>query len=118
MKIFFRAMTQITYGAGWLQLAFIELDGQKAATLLHFDYNHHILVYNSGYDPRNHAHLSPGMVLMSYCIQHAIELGREKFDFLRGDEEYKYRLGGRDTEVYRVTISRGSALPSATTAPC
>ncbi len=114
MKTFFRAMIQAMYEAGWLQLAFIELDGQKAATILNFDYGNDILVYNSGYDPHNHAHLSPGMVLMGYCIQHAIELGREKFDFLRGNEEYKYRLGGRDTEVYRVTISRGSAVA----APC
>ncbi len=107
MKGFFRAVAHVLQPLGWLQLAFIEVDGQKAASMLNFDYEDAILVYNSGYDPRRHAHLSPGIVLLAYCIQHAIELGRARFDFLRGDEPYKYRFGGKDTKVYRLVIVRG-----------
>jgi CelD/BcsL family acetyltransferase involved in cellulose biosynthesis len=106
MKGFFHAVAQVLYEAGWLQLAFIEVNGEKAATMMNFDYRDSIMVYNSGYDPQQYAWLSPGIVLLAYCIQHAIELGRAKFDFLRGDEEYKYRFGAQPTEVYRLLITR------------
>jgi CelD/BcsL family acetyltransferase involved in cellulose biosynthesis len=106
MKGFFQAMAQVLHQHGWLQLAFIEINGNKAATMLNFDYRDSILVYNSGFDPRKYAWLSPGIVLLAYCIQHAIELGRAQFDFLRGDEEYKFRFGGQPTEVYRLLMSK------------
>jgi CelD/BcsL family acetyltransferase involved in cellulose biosynthesis len=106
MKGFFHAVAQVLYEAGWLQLAFIEVNGEKAATMMNFDYRDSIMVYNSGYDPQQYAWLSPGIVLLAYCIQHAIELGRAKFDFLRGDEEYKYHFGAQPTEVYRLLITR------------
>ena len=106
MRGFFHAAAQVLHEAGWLQLAFMEVNGEKAATMLNFDYRDSIQVYNSGYDPQKYRQLSPGIVLLSYCIQWAIELGRSKFDFLRGDEEYKYRFGAQPTEIYRLLIER------------
>ena len=106
MKGFFHAAAQVLHEAGWLQLAFLEVNGEKAATMLNFDYRDSIQVYNSGYDPQKYARLSPGIVLLSYCIQWAIESGWAKFDFLRGDEEYKYRFGAQPTEIYRLLIER------------
>ena len=38
------------FRAGWLQLAFMEVGGEKAAGYLNFDYGDHIWVYNSGID--------------------------------------------------------------------
>lgn len=106
MKGFFHAAAHVLHEAGWLQLAFMEVNGEKAATMLNFDYQDSILVYNSGYNPHKYARLSPGIVLLSYCIQWAIELGRSKFDFLRGDEEYKYRFGAQPTEICRLVIAK------------
>jgi len=106
MQGFFHAAAQVLHQAGWLQLAFIEIDGNKAAAMLNFDYGDSIQVYNSGYDPQKYRQLSPGIVLLSYCIQRAIELGRVEFDFLRGDEEYKSRFGAQPTEVHRLLIER------------
>ena len=106
MKGFFQAVAQVLHEAGWLQLAFIEINGDKAAAMLNFDYRDSIMVYNSGFDPQKYAWLSPGIVLLAYCIQRAIELGRAKFDFMRGAEEYKFRFGGQPTEVYRLLIEK------------
>jgi len=106
MKGFFHAAAQVLHEAGWLQLAFMEVNGEKAATMLNFDYRDSILVYNSGYDPEKYAQLSPGIVLLAHCIQHAIQLGRAEFDFLRGDEEYKFRFGAQPTEIYRLVIAK------------
>ncbi len=109
MKRFFQTLARATLETGWLQLSFIEVNGESAASMLCFDYNDSILVYNSGYDPTKYAKLSPGIVLLSYCIRHAIHLGKRKFDFLQGDEEYKYRFGGQDTRVFRIVVQRPAA---------
>ena len=34
-----------------------------------------------------------------------IENGVKNFDFLRGGEEYKYRLGGSDKKIFTVKIT-------------
>jgi CelD/BcsL family acetyltransferase involved in cellulose biosynthesis len=106
MQGFFFDAAEVLQTCGWLQLAFVEMDGQKAATLLNFDYGESILVYNSGYDPAQFRHLSPGIIVTARCIEHAISLGRRSFDFLRGDEVYKYRFGGQDTKVRRLVIAK------------
>jgi CelD/BcsL family acetyltransferase involved in cellulose biosynthesis len=45
-------------------------------------------------------------VLLGYLIQHAIDQGCEAFDFMRGDEDYKYRFGALDRRVVRLTIRK------------
>ena len=109
MKAFFFEMAQTMSKRGWFHLSFLELRGEKIAGLLSFDYNDNFQVYNSGYDAGQYGALSPGIVLMGYCIQHAIELGRRTFDFLRGEEEYKYRMGAKPTNVYELIIHRNGA---------
>ena len=74
--------------------------------MLGFLYHDHLLIYNSGYDPQAYADLSPGIVLTSYTIQDAIGRGVQVFDFLQGDEAYKYRFGATDTVVYRTQVWR------------
>ncbi len=106
MRDFFRQLARIAYDAGWLQLAFLEVGGHKAAAYFNFVYNDRVLVYNSGLDWRTFPKLSAGIVLAAYCIRHAIEQGRDVVDFMQGDERYKYQLGGQDVEVRRLAIRR------------
>ncbi len=89
-----------------MKLYFIEFDGQRAATFMCFDHLNEILIYNSGYDPARFAALSPGIVLNARMIEHAIQLGRTRLDFLRGDEEYKFRFGALPEPVHRLRIER------------
>lgn len=103
--IFFKLMCKAILPQGWLQLAFLTIDGIYAAAYLNFDYNNEILVYNSGLDLNVGASLSPGIGLLAYLIQDAISKGRQRFDFLRGNEEYKYRMGAVDTQVLKLTAT-------------
>ncbi len=103
---FFKALATELVKQGAFRLYFIELNGVKAAAMLGFDYNNEFLLYNSGYDPTLFANLSPGNVLTSYTIQDAINLGRKRYDFLRGDEVYKFRFGGVAEVVYDLEIYR------------
>jgi CelD/BcsL family acetyltransferase involved in cellulose biosynthesis len=100
-----KAAAQAAFYAGWLQLSFLEVDGKKTAGYLNFDYDNHIWVYNSGLD-FGYRELSPGWVLLGYLLQWANEHKRQYFDFMRGDEEYKYRFGAIDRRVVRVMIRR------------
>jgi CelD/BcsL family acetyltransferase involved in cellulose biosynthesis len=92
--------------AGTLQLLFVEVEGQKAATLFNFDYKDRVWVYNSGLDPESFSSLSVGVVVTAKAIELAIKNGRKIFDFLRGNEEYKYRFGAVDTKIYRLQVKR------------
>lgn len=106
MQSFFKAMAKSAFEAGWLRLGFILINGLKMASLLCFDYGDSILVYNSGYEPKRYRALSPGLLATAHCIEAAIRQKKKVLDFLRGSEEYKYRFGGQDTEIYRLVIKR------------
>jgi CelD/BcsL family acetyltransferase involved in cellulose biosynthesis len=101
----FHDVAQAAQSVGTLQLLFMEVEGQKAATLFNFDYKGRIWVYNSGLDPDAYGGLSLGVVLTTKAIEQAIENGRSTFDFLRGNETYKYRFGAQDTEIYQIKLS-------------
>ncbi len=58
-------------------------------------------LYNSAFDPTA-AHASPGAVLVDLLIDRAITSGRRRFDFLKGDEVYKFRLGATDRPLFRL----------------
>lgn len=90
---------------GYLWLGVLEVDGVRAAASLNFDYNNKLWGYNSGVS-RDHMELSPGWVLMAQVIQWCCEHGRSEFDFMRGDEDYKYRLGGVNRYVMRARAVR------------
>jgi len=93
------------YDTGCLHLAFLEIGGQKAAAYMSFDYLHRLWVYNSGLNPEFNT-FSPGWVLLGHLLKWANENEYTEFDFLRGDEEYKYRFGAIDRRVYRVRLKR------------
>jgi CelD/BcsL family acetyltransferase involved in cellulose biosynthesis len=103
MRTQMRTSVHAAFQAGWLQLAFMEVDSRKAAGYLNFDYGNRIWVYNSGLD-FDYGDLSPGWVLLGYLLQWANEHGREEFDFMRGDESYKYKFGGLKRDVMRAKV--------------
>ena len=105
-RAIFHETAQTAMKAGTLQLMFMEVDGTKAATLFNFDYNGRIWVYNSGLDPAAFGQLSLGVVLTAKAIEWASENGRSTFDFLRGNETYKYRFGAKDSKIYKVTLKK------------
>jgi CelD/BcsL family acetyltransferase involved in cellulose biosynthesis len=105
MQTQLREIIHAAFEGGWLQLAFLEIDGQKIAGYLNFDHAGHIWVYNSGINFQ-YGNLSPGWVLLSELIRWSIENKRSSVDFMRGDEGYKYKFGGIDRYVMRVTIRK------------
>ena len=103
MRSQMRAAVHAAFQHGWLQLAFLEIDGQKACGYLNFDYANKIWVYNSGLNPA-FMDLSPGWVLLGYLLEWANQNQRAEFDFMRGSEDYKYKFGALDRRVLRLNI--------------
>ena len=105
MRVQMRAIIRTAHEHGWLWLAFLEADGQRIAACLNFDYNNKLWGYNAGVN-RDFMELSPGWVLLGYTLQWACENNRSEFDFMRGNEDYKYRFGAVDKYVMRAKLTR------------
>jgi CelD/BcsL family acetyltransferase involved in cellulose biosynthesis len=105
MERFFRRVGEAMAGEGVVALYMLEADGRRVASTFCFQDAKELLLYNSGYDPQ-FAALSVGLASKAACVRKAVEDGKRRVDFLRGDEPYKYDLGGRDVEVYRALLSR------------
>jgi len=104
IESFFRSLVEATARSGLLRFGILELNASPAAVVMYFDYNNSVFLYNNGYDPR-HRFLSVGLISKVLCLKDSIERGRSRFDFLKGAEEYKYRLGGKEITLYRCDIS-------------
>lgn len=102
-KHFLRILTKSMSEKNMLRLFFLEIDGVKVSTTMSFAHNNKLYLYNSGYDQKYRS-LSVGLLLKAQNIRYAIETGFTEFDFLRGDESYKYHLGGVDRKLYRFLI--------------
>lgn len=104
MERFFRAATTALAAAGWARLWFLEFEGAAVAAFLCVEYAGSVGLYNSGFDPAR-ATLAPGIVLLAHIIRDAIERGVAVFDFLRGEEPYKYGFGPSPEDVFNVRIT-------------
>jgi CelD/BcsL family acetyltransferase involved in cellulose biosynthesis len=104
MKSYFNLLAKTMSGNGLLRLGVLELDNKPVAEIMCFDYRDCIYLYNSGYDP-GYVSLSAGLLSKVYAIEDSIEKGKKRFDFLKGAETYKYRLGGKEVPLYRCRIS-------------
>jgi len=100
-----QAIAKAAFNHGWLDLRFLVVGREKAAGYFNFVYNDRVWVYNSARADKFDS-LSPGIALMGLLIEEAIEQGYQDFDLMRGDEDYKYQLGGVDRWVVKAEITR------------
>jgi CelD/BcsL family acetyltransferase involved in cellulose biosynthesis len=105
MVEFFRDMTTVMADEGVLRLYALTLDGVPVAMVHNLDVGGTLYMYNSGYDPA-YSHYAVGLMSKALLIKDAIEAGRRAVDFMRGDESYKYDLGGKNRLVYRVVLRK------------
>ncbi len=103
MASFFRSLAEILAAEKMLKLFFMDINEMPAAAALCFDDNSNIYLYNNGIDTRFNS-LSVGTLCKVFSIKDSIENGRHKYDFLKGAETYKYRLGGKEVPLYEYKI--------------
>jgi len=98
MKSFFRSLAEAMAEIGLLRFGILELNALPVAITMGFDYNDVVYLYNSAYDPK-YSYLSVGLLSKVLCIKESIQSGREKWDFLKGGEPYKYHIGGKEVPL-------------------
>ncbi len=104
---FFHCLFELFGPDGPLHLSFLTVAGRRVAAGVHFEFGDTVAYYNAGVDP-DARDLSPGVVMTVKYIQQAIETGRRRLDFLRGDEPYKYEWGATDEPIQRILVRRGA----------
>lgn len=77
-------------------------DGIPRANAFGFETDDGYFYYNSAYD-MDAAMASPGIVLLASMIEAQIDRGARVFDFLKGDERYKFRHGASPRPLFAVT---------------
>ena len=85
-----------------VRLFLLTYQDAPVAALLAFYFGESALYYQAGWDPDSPlATNSPAVVLMAHSIRDAIEHKLRYYEFLRGDEGYKFRW----TKSYRKTVT-------------
>jgi CelD/BcsL family acetyltransferase involved in cellulose biosynthesis len=103
MEAFFRRAIGALASTGGARLALLEGPAGPMASFVTLEWDGTVGLYNSGFAPAQAA-LSPGLVLLAHVVRDALERGRRRFDFLRGEERYKYEFGPTPEPVHLVTI--------------
>jgi hypothetical protein len=107
MYKFFQHLITAAAETGLARFGLLEVEGRNVAAVLYFDYQNKIYLYNSGYESEYHS-LSVGLLAKIFCIRDSIERGKQVFDFLKGREIYKTRLGGNTVPIYKVTLEKAA----------
>ena len=103
MESFFKSLAFAMAEIKILRFYILELDGRTIAVVMCFDYNDTIYLCNNGYDPQFNS-LSVGVISKVLIIKDSIKRGKKKYDFLKGAETYKRRLGGQEIPLSRCQI--------------
>ena len=102
---FFAGLFEDCAPSGIVDLSFLSVGGRRIAAGVTFDDGEAVYYYNAGVDP-DARDLSPGVVMVACYVQRAIELGRTRLDFMRGNEPYKYEWGAVDEPIERLLVQR------------
>jgi hypothetical protein len=94
MEEFFRRIAK-QFG----KITVVTVSGKPAAAMLTFAVGDTLMGYNSGFDETNFS--GSGFYLKAKMLERAANQGFKKFNFLQGNERYKYDLGGKDFFVYK-----------------
>ncbi|MFC1626585.1 GNAT family N-acetyltransferase [Patescibacteria group bacterium] len=86
-----------------VSLRSLKIGNEIIAMTLSFIYHNTMYLYNSGFNDSSHS--GSGFYLKAKNIQDAIEKNITRYNFLQGNERYKYELGGKNFHVYSINIT-------------
>jgi CelD/BcsL family acetyltransferase involved in cellulose biosynthesis len=94
---------------GWIRFYCIETHGAPLATFYCYRFRNQIFYFQVGFNPEFEK-LRPGLVLIGYAVEHAIQEGNTVFDFLRGEHMYKTQWGKSLRHTHALTVYRSSLV--------
>jgi CelD/BcsL family acetyltransferase involved in cellulose biosynthesis len=106
---FHRRVARRASESGLLALSALFVGDRAAAAAYGFQSKETAFFYLSGLDPELER-LSPGTVLLGNWMEQAVADGVRRFDFLRGDENYKALWGARPQPTWSINVGGGAAF--------
>ncbi len=103
MTGFFRALAKGLAENGMLKLFTLKIDAVPAAVVMCIDFRSTRYLYNNAYD-QQFSRLSVGFLSKVLSLKDGIQSGLKAYDFLKGGEIYKKRLGGRPLQLYNCRV--------------
>jgi CelD/BcsL family acetyltransferase involved in cellulose biosynthesis len=109
---FHREFAAIALDRGWLQLSFLEVDGEDVAAIYNLRFAGSESQYQQGRLPAWEEQ-SIGTIALLRSIRIASDEGMAEFRFLRGSEDYKYRYADADPGLQTIAVARRRAAAGA-----
>ncbi len=97
-------MAEISLQRNWLLLCSLWVGGQYLGSFYGFAYHGVLYFYIMSVEKSDEKRVNTGDVLLSHCMEEGIRRGCRTFDFLRGDEPYKYRWTESDHRLLTLQI--------------
>jgi CelD/BcsL family acetyltransferase involved in cellulose biosynthesis len=104
-EAFFLNMLPTIAKHGLVKIEVLEVSNDPAAMVVSFIYQNRLLGYNSGFNQYRYGHMGVGTVLAAHSIEEAIKAGYTHYDFMRGNETYKFEFGAVAESVWDVTLT-------------
>lgn len=98
-------------GKSLIQVDLLNVGGQDIAGLLHLPYGNTLSMYLMGVDHSFDKAISIGNIVVGLAIEKAIAAGFSRYDFLRGDEDYKFHWSNDGKRSVRFSHYGKKAAP-------
>ena len=92
----------------YISIHTIESPGQTIAAIGTFEKDGVISYFQGGFDP-DYQRISPGKVVLALRITSAVQNKDSEFDFLFGDEDYKFSWSTGQRHIHAIHIRTGSS---------
>ena len=93
------------------RLYFLKVNGKEVACRYCLSYGETLYDYLTAYDVNFKSSASPGLQILSYCVEDAIKFGKKSFDFCKGKKgSFKYRWTDKERFVITVGIFNKSGI--------
>lgn len=104
-RVFYREFSRRFLEKGWLHFSYLIADKKVISSIIGFVYNNKYWASKAARDT-HFARYSVGHLHYMYLIKWAIERKLTEFDFLQGDESYKFYWTKKSRKYLQVTITR------------
>lgn len=111
-RLFVQRLAQLereSADGGQLHIGLVRCGERRIWSILAFDDGQTCYLYNAGMDPAA-SDVSPGITGTAEYFRNRLAAGRRRFDFLRGDESYKYEWGAVDEPIERLLVLREASV--------
>ncbi len=91
---------------GWLEIAFLRVEGTRVAGMCQFTYEDCVYAYITGFE-LSWSKRNVGFMLFFLLIERAIRGKKKRYELLTGNQNYKYRFGAEEKQLQSLRFKKG-----------